>query len=365
MPEIVIIGAGPAGIQLAQALEKNKPALPSDVKITLIDKRDYYYHIVAALRSPVEPQVGEQATIPYDRVFKNSSRARIVKAEATKIDETYVYTDASDVNAKIAYAYLVIATGSSWAQQLNLPNARTEALKVLQDQGADIAAAKKIIVVGGGAVGTELAGEIAAKYSGQKAKDVTLVHRGSALLNDVYPAKLRKNLKSQLESLGVHVLTGISVEGELQAGQVTFSNGQSQSCDLIYSTTGGKPNSRLIKDLDASAVSTNGSVRVEKSLQVVGHPKIFALGDVADLKEQKQVAKIPGHVAVVAMNLVSLIKENKTTKKYDGQRELIIVTVGKKGGAGWLFGWNIGSFMAAMMKSKGLFLAPTRKTLGY
>ena len=32
---------------------------------------------------------------------------------------------------------------------------------------------------------------------------------------------------------------------------------------------------------------------------------------------------------------------------------------------GWLFGWNVGSFVASMIKSKGLFLAPTRKTLGY
>lgn len=366
MKNIVIVGGGVAGIGLAQALEKHKPALPSDVKIIVIDRRDYYYHIIAGLRAPVDAVLQEEATIPYDRVFKASSPASILQAEATSIDESFVHTQAADSGtSKIPYDLLVISTGSMWSQELNLPFARQEAIKKLASQGAEIAEAKKIIIVGGGAVGVELAGEIAEKYSGQKQKHVTLVHRGRALLNDVYPDKLRGSLKSQLESRGVDVLTGLSIDGELEAGEVTLSNGSRITCDLIYQTVGGRPNSDIVKSFDSGVIAENGSIKVEKSFQVINHPKIFAMGDVADLKEQKQAAKIGEHIPVVAMNLVSLCKESKLVSEYKGQKELIVVTVGRKGGAGWIMGWNVGSFVSSVIKSKGLFLSGKRKELGY
>lgn len=362
---IVIIGGGPAGLGTASALLKSTPVLPSNYKIIVIDKRDFYWHVVAGLRAPLDDKLRNDATIPYDRVFKNHSQASILRAEVTSIDESAIHTNATGTDATIPYEILVLATGRIWSKELYLPESRTEAINTLKSQGEQIAAAKRIVIVGGGAAGIELAGEIAELYQGQKAKEVTLIHKGKALLNDVYPDKLRKSLRSQLKKLNVIIKTGISVPDGSQAGTVTLSSGETITCDLLFETTGGRANSDVLKTFDPAIVSSNGYVKVNNYFQVAGHPKVFAVGDIADLKEEKQVAKIDKHTSVLALNIVSLIKEGKPVKEYKGQQEILIVSVGRKGGAGVLFGFTIGRFFASTIKSKGLFVSQTRKKLGY
>lgn len=368
MPNIVIIGGGPAGLGVALALQKSKPALPADYNIVLIDRREYYWHLIAGLRAPLDAQIQEQATIPFDRVFKAGSNGRVCKADAKRIDAGFVYTDAVGQDAQIPYKYLVVATGQKWSDELTLPNGRAEAIKQLASQGEATAAAKKILIVGGGAVGVELAGEIALKYNGQKAKQVTLLHRGAGLLNDVYPDKLRNNLKSQLESAGVDVKLGASVVERASSTSVKLATGDVLSADLVLYTIGGQPNNDLVKEFDASTLSPTGSVKVNDRFQMAAHANIFVVGDLADLAEQKQAAKAPGHVSVAVSNIVALAHDQNLSSAattYKPPKELILVTVGKSGGAGWMFGINVGSWITSMIKSKSLFIAPTRKTLGY
>jgi NADH dehydrogenase FAD-containing subunit len=76
-------------------------------------------------------------------------------------------------------------------------------------------------------------------------------------------------------------------------------------------------------------LDVSGYVKVTDSLQLVGHPDIFALGDIISYAEQKQVAKIPGHGAVVVANLLSLMANKPTKKKYGGTFEMIAITNGK------------------------------------
>ena len=321
--------------------------------------------MIAGLRAPLDEKVAKDSLIPFDRLFKDSKTARVVRGKASKIDDTYVYSDAAGADAKLEYAYLVLAMGCDWADEIDAPENRDSAITHFKNIGDKIAAAKKIVVLGGGAVGIELAGEIADKYRGQKAKDVTLIHRPAKLLNDVYPDKLRNTLQQQLEALGVSVRTGTSIEGDVKPGELTLSNGEKITADLVLKSTGGKPNSGLMKELDASAIAEKGSIKVNEYFQIQGHPKILAIGDLADLKEQKQAAKTDAHAATAAMNVVSLAKEGKPTKAYGGSRELIIVTVGKDSGAGWLFGFNIGGFFSKYIKSRGLFISQSRKMLAY
>ena len=69
-----------------------------------------------------------------------------------------------------------------------------------------INAAKDIVIIGGGPVGVELAGEIA---TDTKEKKITLIHSKPALIdNGPFLEKFRKQLLDALEKKGVEVLLG-------------------------------------------------------------------------------------------------------------------------------------------------------------
>ncbi|KIM19856.1 hypothetical protein M408DRAFT_30862, partial [Serendipita vermifera MAFF 305830] len=73
-----------------------------------------------------------------------------------------------------------------------------------------IASAKSIVLVGGGAVGTELAGEISDFAPGAK---VSIVQRDTLVLNATYPDSFRRRVAKGLEERGVWIVTGDSITG--------------------------------------------------------------------------------------------------------------------------------------------------------
>jgi hypothetical protein len=59
------------------------------------------------------------------------------------------------------------------------------------------------------------------------------------------------------------------------------------------------------------------------------HPRIFAIGDITDWKEQKQVGKYYTHASIVANNILATLDKRTTLKSYKGSFEMIVVTIGK------------------------------------
>lgn len=94
-------------------------------------------------------------------------------------------------------------------------------------------------------------------------------------------------------------------------------------------TRGGKPNSEFIATLGPNVLDASGYVKVTDTLQVEGHPDVFAVGDIISYKEQKQLAKTPGHASIIVANILTLIRGSAAKKKYTGTFEAIVVTNGK------------------------------------
>ena len=61
----------------------------------------------------------------------------------------------------------------------------------------------EIVIVGGGPVGFEIAGEIVERY---KTKKIYLIHSGSQLITNEFGDKFQKNLLSLLENAEVEVI---------------------------------------------------------------------------------------------------------------------------------------------------------------
>ena len=65
---------------------------------------------------------------------------------------------------------MVIATGSSgpFPGKCSLESSSSELIKLYNDFTKEVAKAENIVIVGGGAVGVEMAGDIAGDYPGEK-----------------------------------------------------------------------------------------------------------------------------------------------------------------------------------------------------
>jgi len=75
-------------------------------------------------------------------------------------------------------------------------------------------------------------------------------------------------------------------------------------------------------------LTDTGFVKVQPTLQLSTHPEIFAVGDVVDLPEQKQLFKAQRHAAIVAANIVAYLR-GRPLKPYKGDPEVIFISIGK------------------------------------
>lgn len=142
-----------------------------------------------------------------------------------------------------------------------------------------------VAVVGGGAAGVELAAALAAALgvsaSGPGApRGVTLLEAGPRLLPQGAEAVSRR-VRGELERRGVAVRTEAVVEA-VEARSVRLADGSELPARLTVWATGAAPPEPLV----ASPLPTDddGFVRVRPTLQVVGHPDLFAVGDCASVE---------------------------------------------------------------------------------
>ncbi|CAE6436463.1 unnamed protein product [Rhizoctonia solani] len=362
---IVVIGSGGGGVVLVQTLQKQ--INPETHQLVVIEKRDYYTHWPALIRGSVtsEGSVAENSLIPFDRAFNHS--VRLIHSEAKQITSTEVTTESGE---RITYSYLILATGSLWNGPLALPDSRKQALDQFNTFRKQLEAAKTVVILGGGAVGVEYAGELAHYYPNTK---VSLVHALPELTNDTYPGKFRNSLLDGVTKLGIQVILGdrLSTQSAPKDGYITTEKGVRLRADLTINATGGRPNTSVVSTLDGSALTSKGTVLVTPELNVKlasGARNVWAIGDIIEWPEQKMVFKAStGHAPIVAENIIASIKGSKQ-KPYKGKPEMILITLGPKGGRAnipFLGGIVMGDWIAAKAKSADLFISMSRATLGY
>jgi len=102
----------------------------------------------------------------------------------------------------IPWDVLVLVPGNVWEGGLAFPDSRVGAVKTIQDWRGKFKAADKIVLVGGGAVGIELSGELRDVYP---RKTITIVHGEDQLLNPVYPDKFRADVERRLKKRHINI----------------------------------------------------------------------------------------------------------------------------------------------------------------
>ena len=297
-PSVVVIGGGYAGIGVAAALDE-------DADVTLVERRDTFVHNVGALRALVKPSWAPQIFLPYDRLLTNG----------TVIHDVAVRADARGVELasgqRLSPDFLVLATGSTYPFPAKTDHPKAgDSLDRYRRTHAALERASRVMLVGAGAVGLELAGEIAAAWPD---KHVVLVDIADHILPGPYDQRLRDELNRQLDDLGVERILGSGLlqlpdqpTGELGAFTVTTEAGTRIEANIWFRSHGIAPVTDYLADDLATARTSDGYLEVTPQLQVRGFEHVYALGDIAGIDINK--AGVAARQApVVAANIKAQI----------------------------------------------------------
>jgi NADH dehydrogenase FAD-containing subunit len=239
---------------------------------------------------------------------------------------------------EIAADYVVLATGSKYPFPAKTDLVDTvHAHEQVRIAHRALAEADRVLLVGAGPVGIELAGEIRHVWPD---KSIVLLDAADQVLGGPYKSELKAELRRQLTEFRVEVLLGSPLRqlpptapGELGTFTVTSEAGGELTADIWFRCFGVVPNSDYLGDTLASARRSDGFIEVGPTLQVAGQTTVFALGDLstADAK----MAGFARHQAdTVAANINALAQGRSDLADYQSMGVAIAVPLGPTGGAG-------------------------------
>ncbi|PFH46748.1 hypothetical protein AMATHDRAFT_69216 [Amanita thiersii Skay4041] len=365
---IVIVGGGGGGVAVARRLSEQLQS--SQYRIVLINPRSYFIILPATVRLAVydTDRLEERVFVPLDRVFHNGNgvfiRGKVKAIDKNKGEGGTVLLEGGD---RVDFEVLVLSPGFLWDGPIAFPEDESLIKEFIAKWRESFKKAYSIVLAGGGATGIELAGEIKDVWPDKK---VTIVHGGCGLMNSSYPMKVRKRLESRIQQRGVDVILNDYIDNPMISSMSTVKtrNGMELDADLVVSTRGPRPNSEFIaSSLGAHTVTDHGLVKVLPTLQLPEHPDIFAIGDVIDWPEQKQLIKAQNHAEIVSSNVLRHLS-GEELESYKGSCEIILVTVGKTGGVcyfGFLWGIVFGDWVSRLTKSSHLLVDRIRASVGY
>jgi phthalate 3,4-dioxygenase ferredoxin reductase subunit len=179
----------------------------------------------------------------------------------------------------VLYTKLVIATGadarpSPWTVESGIHVVRT--LEDAQRLRAALQTPGRVVVIGGGFIGAEVAGT--ARAAGH---DVTIVDPSPTPMARVLGPDLGASFSEIHGRNGVATRFGCGVEaivGEAGALQMTLSNGDVLEADTVVVGIGAIPNDRW---LVGSQLTIDNGVVCDEFCRAIGVSDVFAVGDVA------------------------------------------------------------------------------------
>ncbi|GGD41644.1 hypothetical protein GCM10012288_14790 [Malaciobacter pacificus] len=362
MKRVVIIGGGYAGIYALRELVKNK-----NIKITLIDKHTYHN---------LQPEV-------YDLIANKSNFADVTidlttlclgfnhdhlefkNLKVRKIDQhkQKIFTEEEEI---VEYDYLIMAAGTRTYFPPQIPGLNSaddikklhraitfkqhfesQLFQKIKDEARQCADTH-IVVVGAGLSGVEIAAEMAyysnkfferGNFSCDNLK-ISLVSSSSAILPGLKQDLINISQK-RLKSLGINIITNTKLQS-VEDGYCVLSNGTKIHHSFVI-FTGGIEASTISSELDDVERNGRGQLIVNEHLQTEKHQNIFAIGDIAEIKNKDgelmppnvTIARISGTCA--GKNVLKLI-DGKPMGVCDPKLDGILIALGGKYAAGDIYG---------------------------
>ncbi|MGN6623512.1 MAG: NAD(P)/FAD-dependent oxidoreductase [Candidatus Nitrosocosmicus sp.] len=336
--KIVILGAGYAGIFLCTNLSSK---LKDVAEITLVDRNDYHQlmqeiHLVAS-----GFRTSEQLKIPISSLLKGK-KVNFIQSNVKKVvpDKRTIILD----NEEIDYDELIVCLGSS-TKYFNIPGADKYTLplrsiydaSIIQDHISKIIAEDKknnIVIVGAGATGISLAGALAEMINLSKNKNnvkVNIVEATSTILYG-WDEKIKNKVEDILKKKGIRIFHNSIVE-KVEKDTLFLKDGLQINSSLIIWTAGVRG---FNVEIEPAIDKTNdGRIIVNEYCKTSAYDNIYAIGDIAAMKNSKGVLYPPlAQIAVrQARYLADYISEYYTNKilpkeKFEYEIKAQILSIG-------------------------------------
>jgi len=362
--KIAIYGAGLAGAILANRLAE-------EFDVTVVAPTVYFEVPMALPRLMVQSELADKAIVSIADALPKVRHVHGRLAEWTSIGGLVEGNDGTC--QMVTAAISVLATGSRFAGPLvRTLNGSIEERKAQFDRlKASLAAARRILIVGGGPLGVEMAGEIVETWPG---RSVIIIESGPQILpGTVDSASI--HAAEFLRQRGVVVLTGERIEspspeaGVLDGpGEARTVSGQRMGYDLILWCIGGSPNTGYLHAQFSDRLDPDGRVRVTPQLLMEGEDHVFALGDITNLKENKMALHIAGQLRVAEANIRALARGRTPSKTYRAQtgNPMMAVTLGSRAGVAVVppLGTIRSAWLNRKVKAETMLVPMYRKKLG-
>ena len=319
---VVVIGSGFGGLFAAKALRQ------APVEVTLVAKTSH--HLFQPLLYQVATGIltaGEVAPATRD-ILRAQRNARVLLGEVTSVDlEARTATSvAANGATTIPYDSLIVAAGSTQSYFGNdhyaehAPGLKTieDALDLrarifgafeLAELESDPAAVQRwltFVVVGAGATGVEMAGQIAELAHRTLRDNFRRIDptRSRIVLLDAAPSvlgsfgeRLSTIAARQLAAIGVEVRLGLKVVGVDDTGiDVVDREGRGHRiesmCKMWAAGVTANPLGAQLAAASGARTDRAGRVEVNPDCTLPGHPEVFVIGDLMALDGLPGVAQV-------------------------------------------------------------------------
>ncbi|KAG6951637.1 hypothetical protein JG688_00013644 [Phytophthora aleatoria] len=338
MTRIIIVGGGPAGISVAQALAK-KVTTNDVTEVIDFEKSKYYYHSVGTPRAVVDADYTKKLVVPYDNAIAAEARTYTVPLKQPKN---------------------------------NIKRSTTE--KMMAELHQQIGNVNSILIVGGGATGAGVAGEIKPKFPN---KTVTIIEgKDKQLGTDNVHEKFRSRLLKFLKHLDVNVVLAERLTERLNGNSferrtLRTDKGRELVSDIQLLCGGFSPTTELIKNLDAGLVTPQGLIKVNSKLQLddARYSNIYALGDANNNSAPKHMLFVSQQGTHLGNELTVVARKTQENVRKDFPKVEVVpamVPLDPNGGVSQLpffGGMACGNFVARTFKSKEYFASFAWKNL--
>ncbi|NOI32866.1 NADH:flavorubredoxin reductase NorW [Vibrio cyclitrophicus] len=297
MDNIVLVGAGFAALQTIKMIRKTDP----NIAITIVTadagieySKPNLSHVFSQAQTPQQLAINtaQQLAELHNVVIKTNVWVNEINTEQQFI------VAGDDI---IPYSKLVLATGAApfipAAEGLSAQATITlNSLEEFEKHKAQIDAAQRITVIGGGLIGVELAFDL--QTAG---KSVTVIEPASYLLGSLVPPFISLELERELRKAGVTVETdAMVIHATYLADGVRLQTTSSRliKTDVVIAAAGLMPNTALAQQ---TGMAVNRGIIVDEAMRT-NIKNVYAIGDCAEIQGRVMAYLQP---AILAANVLA------------------------------------------------------------